>query len=355
MMAGRDFGLPQAWELLVAPTAQSQAAQARVDAHLAAATDTFVAFDLRTMRIDSVPLFDLYIQNDGEYVLYRHRNLPFDTQTADNLRSNGVSTLYVMGDDEPTLAQYCEQHLTAMLHDERMPMQERASAIVRVAENLGRDIVVDGQADATERSLHMATALTAFVSDEPDSMNRLINSVRDGDTLEAHSANTSVYAVALARHAPDPTLDLVADLAAAGLLHDTGLTFLPRKILDKPTRLTVSERKQVELHPVTGEQLILQSGGMPETVTRAIRSHHERLDGSGYPDGLRGWAVPWMARAVAIAEVFDSLTSTQPWRERMKPYDALRYMLSDMRSGLDTELIRALIPVLRRVDVEPDA
>lgn len=76
--------------------------------------------------------------------------------------------------------------------------------------------------------------------------------------------------------------------------------------------------------------------------------------GSVRAGSLRGWAVPWMARAVAIAEVFDSLTSTQPWRERMKPYDALRYMLGDMRSGLDTELIRALIPVLRRVDDEPD-
>ena len=76
--------------------------------------------------------------------------------------------------------------------------------------------------------------------------------------------------------------------------------------------------------------------------------------GLATPDGLRGWAVPWMARAVAIAEVFDSLTSTQLWRERMKPYDALHYMLSEMRTGLDTELIRALIPVLRRVDDEPD-
>ena len=78
-------------------------------------------------------------------------------------------------------------------------------------------------------------------------------------------------------------------------------------------------------------------------MLRGVYGHHERLDGSGYPRGFSGWTIPWMARALAVAEVYDALTTTQPWRARMEPVAALQLMRDEMAEGLDMGLLRALI------------
>ncbi len=319
-----------------------------------ASREDYVGFDLHTLRVGSIPSFDLYIRVLDDYVLYRHHDLPFDDETASALMVNGIDTLYVDADAESELTRYCEQHLASVLDDRQIAIPERAEAAVRVADHLAQDILHDNRRGAAHRSLRVATILSQFVTEEPDAITRLVNSLGDRSTLQAHSANTSVYAVALARHAADPTPELVAKLATAGLVHDVGLSFVTTDLLQKPSRLSREERKLIEQHPVTGEQLLRQAGGFPEDVLRAVRWHHERLDGSGYPENLKGWAVPWIARALAIAEVFDALTSTQPWRARMSPSEAIMLMLGELRSGLDVDLIRMFVPMLRSDD-ESDA
>jgi HD-GYP domain-containing protein (c-di-GMP phosphodiesterase class II) len=150
----------------------------------------------------------------------------------------------------------------------------------------------------------------------------------------------------MASQAPQQSLDAVAGVAAAGLLHDIGIRAVPAGVLRKPGRLSDGEWLHVRKHPLSGEEILRAIGSVPPDVLRAVRWHHERLDGSGYPDGLPGDAIPWSARAVAIAEVFDSLTSDQPYRARMTPYRALRLMLDEMTAGLDTALIRGFVPQL---------
>ena len=314
--------------------------------HVAARTTAFMPVDLRTLRLDSRLPFDLYLKVRHEHVLYRHRALPFDGETLRSLRNNGVEQLYVAPDSARELADYYERHLASIVNDETVPPAQRARAVVQVAGALATDLLSHPDGVAVERSLQFVKNMATLVTSRPSSVSRLLRLVGSGTTLESHCVNTSIFAVAMADEVPDPTLAGVAEIAAAGLLHDIALGLVPREVLRKPSALNGEERALVEEHPVTGALMLRQLGDLPTSVTLAVRWHHERLDGSGYPDGLRGAAIPWMARAVAIAEVFDSLTSRQPYRAEMTPYEAMQHMLGDMQGRLDGRLIRSFIPKL---------
>jgi len=125
----------------------------------------------------------------------------------------------------------------------------------------------------------------------------------------AHSSRVCRYALKLAEAFPEldgPTLE------PAFLLHDVGKLLIPPAIIEKPCALTPAERKIVETHPVLGEELV-RASGLDEAAV-LVRSHHEHWDGSGYPDRLEGPEIPLEARVFAVADAFDAMTSTRPYR-----------------------------------------
>jgi putative nucleotidyltransferase with HDIG domain len=111
-------------------------------------------------------------------------------------------------------------------------------------------------------------------------------------------------------------------LAQAALLHDIGKIAIPDAILLKPDRLTAEEWKVMQTHAEEGARII-ERLGFVDSVVPVIRHHHERLDGSGYPDGLRGDAIPLLARIVHLADAFDSMVTTRVYRPRTDPAAAL--------------------------------
>ncbi len=316
--------------------------------------EPYIAFDLRTLRVDSTLSFNRYIRFDDDYVLYRHADRAFDERTFTSLIDNGVDTLYVTRQAQRQLARYYELHLPMILADKAVPVAERSRAVLQVAGNLARDIINTPDGRVARRAVRLVEELASFVSDAPNALARLMQMLGDGSTLEEHSANTAILALVLSGSRRDATVDSLGEVAAAALMHDVGLSVVGAQILQKPGPLDANERVLVEQHPVTGEQMLRQVGGFSDDVLAVVRGHHERLDGSGYPDGLTGDGVPWMARVLAIAEVFESLTSTQPYRERLQPLDALTFMLREMEDQFDSTLLRQFIPALIEQDDQTD-
>ncbi len=121
----------------------------------------------------------------------------------------------------------------------------------------------------------------------------------------------------------------VQALRRAGMLHDIGKVSIPDSILLKPGPLTLAERQVMEQHPVIGER-ICQPLRSLRPVLPVIRHHHERLDGSGYPDGLRGDQIPQTARILQVADIYDALTSDRPYRSALTPANALAVMEAEI-------------------------
>ncbi len=134
-------------------------------------------------------------------------------------------------------------------------------------------------------------------------------------------------------------------VAQAALLHDLGKIGVPENILRKPGPLTDQEWEIMRRHPVTGAQIVAPLEFLDDGAV-IVRHHHERLDGSGYPDGLTGEGIPLGARIVAVADVYDALTSARPYRARFAPAEAIRVLHGEGGRTLDGRLVALLVDVL---------
>jgi HD-GYP domain-containing protein (c-di-GMP phosphodiesterase class II) len=129
------------------------------------------------------------------------------------------------------------------------------------------------------------------------------------------------------------------------LLHDIGKLGIPDQILLKPGRLTEREFATIKEHPLRGVEIASKIGALRGCVP-GIRSHHERLDGSGYPDGLSGDAIPLFARIIAVADCYDAMTSERPYRGPLSGSQALQSIRSEAGVKLDAEAVSALLDVV---------
>lgn len=144
---------------------------------------------------------------------------------------------------------------------------------------------------------------------------------------------------------PDAELDA---LYWAGLLHDVGKIAVPESILQKPGRLSASEWELMRAHPSLGAGLIGEASPDLGALAQAVAAHHECWDGSGYPAGLAGEAIPLSGRILAIVDVFEALTSVRPYRGPLAPDEALAYVTS----GRGTRFDPALVAVFERLVAE---
>jgi putative nucleotidyltransferase with HDIG domain len=158
---------------------------------------------------------------------------------------------------------------------------------------------------------------------------------KDRYTL-GHCERVADYACAILR-AIDPDESTMFWFRIGALLHDVGKINLPTEVLNKPGKLTPEERALMESHPAAGVEL-LKDVEFPWDVLPMVRSHHERWDGRGYPDRLTGEAIPFNARVLALADVFDALTTDRPYRPAFSPQEALRVMREEMSGAFDPTL-----------------
>src|SRR6185312_2916846 len=158
--------------------------------------------------------------------------------------------------------------------------------------------------------------------------------------LNGHSRRVARHATMIARGMGLPNEE-VARIRAAAAVHDVGKLRTPKAILNKPGRLTDEEFEVIKLHPVDGADMVAALGD-PE-LTRIVRHHHERLDGAGYPDRLRGEEIPLGARIIAVADTFDAITSARPYREAAPHQKAIDILRTEAGTQLDPEAVRSFL------------
>jgi len=143
------------------------------------------------------------------------------------------------------------------------------------------------------------------------------------DYTYTHCLNVAALGVLMGKHL-NLTHAEVETLGLAGLLHDVGKCLLPKALINKPGALDDHEFQTIKSHPMLGYQYLMNLTGVPQPVVRAVLEHHERQDGSGYPNGLKDASIGRISSMLGVLDVFDALTSDRVYRERMSPHLALK-------------------------------
>ena len=178
------------------------------------------------------------------------------------------------------------------------------------------------------------------VEDVIYALGRIIEA-REGNDYEARTERVVLYATALGREA-GLSEDALRIISQAAVLRDLGKIGVPDRLLGKRGSLSQQEQKQMQGHAALGEQIIA-----PLRSTAAllpiVRHHHERIDGTGYPDGLTGEQIPLGARIVAIADAYDAMISARPYRPAMPPQKAFATLQAGAGKQWDARLVQAFI------------
>jgi putative nucleotidyltransferase with HDIG domain len=164
------------------------------------------------------------------------------------------------------------------------------------------------------------------------------------EAVYRHSENVSRYAVAIAEHLglPDAQVEVVR---IGGLLHDSGKIGVPDGILKKPGDLNDDEWALMRQHTLTGRSILER--GIPKPVVECVLYHHEQPDGQGYPEGLKGDAIPLSARIVRVADAFEAMTTDQPYRNALSTDEALRRLMAGRGTQFDADVVDALVALVR--------
>ncbi|MDT7814598.1 MAG: hypothetical protein QOJ42_4514 [Acidobacteriaceae bacterium] len=159
-------------------------------------------------------------------------------------------------------------------------------------------------------------------------------------TTHNHLVRVQVYAVELGKALHLTEAELGA-LRAASILHDIGKLAVPEHIISKPGKLTIEEFEKMKIHPGVGAE-ILERVGFPYAVVPIVRSHHERWNGAGYPDGLKGEAIPLGARILAVVDCLDALASDREYHRALPLDEAMAAVASEAGKSYDPRVVEAL-------------
>jgi putative nucleotidyltransferase with HDIG domain len=177
-----------------------------------------------------------------------------------------------------------------------------------------------------------------------DSVSTLVATIEASDQYtRGHSERVTRYAVGIAG-VIDLGGDDIAVIRLAGLLHDIGKISIPTAVLHKTEKLTDEEWQLIKEHPGVGANIISNIRRMKESVVSAVRHHHERWDGDGYPDGLKGEDIPLISRILTVADSFDAMTSRRPYRDFVRtPEEAVEELRDKTGKQFDGDVVEAFV------------
>jgi HD-GYP domain-containing protein (c-di-GMP phosphodiesterase class II) len=175
-----------------------------------------------------------------------------------------------------------------------------------------------------------------------------------GDVVGADDAYTGEHCRGVVRLAVNVAralrldADRCRDVEFGALLHDVGKIAIPNEIINKPGKLDEQEWAIVKMHTIEGQRMLETVGGLMRTVGRIVRSSHERWDGAGYPDGLRGEEIPLESRIVSACDAFDAMTTTRSYRKGMSVDVAVAELTANSGTQFDPAVVAAVLEVLER-------
>lgn len=260
------------------------------------------------------------------------------------LESEGVTQLFLKESDLPAWEQYLKE--TEELQRELSP-RVRIKQMEDVAVHLLRACKASKLDNALMTEMNsLATGVVDTLKDSLTAVRFIRGLIDHSAYTYHHSAGVSMLAPAIALQLGETDEAVLREYSLGGLMHDIGKLDIGEDVLNKPDALDEAEWELMRQHTVNGVNRIQGVAGVTQRVMNMVHYHHEKLDGSGYPKGLRGDDVPKEARICAVADIFNALTTTRSYHKKRTHFESLMLMKHNMSGQLWAPAMDALVMVL---------
>ncbi|MFN7587041.1 MAG: HD-GYP domain-containing protein [Planctomycetota bacterium] len=294
---------------------------------------TYTAIPLAGLVGKEPPPFPLYLRTaDNTWVLYHAAGAPLDEAHLGRLQAEGLQQLFLRDTDRNAYFARVEQSLDQVLLDRHMPLERRADLLHGVALRVA-DSLLSGAPNraSVQRAQKVMMATSGLLLREQNGFAAIRRLMGASQGLVAHSLTVGFLSMGLSRLVVGGDGGTLVLAGLAGLLHDVG-------------KVDYEDLDHDPEHTTRGAE-ILRGLGLPTPIVDAARSHHERFDGSGFPQALKGSEIPELARIVGVVDSFEKVYSTQV--PRVSVFDALRILAQAYRGCFDERLALGLVKLFR--------
>lgn len=327
------------------------------DQYLPLKTDKFVKGEV-------VP-FDVYIKRYNDFVIIIEAGTLLNEALYNKLLQQ--ERIYIVNHDVKKLKSYFSHSAVISLDEEKtnnldplsaaLAIKEKSSAINEiekrlffvystVSELMGSIFESGNEKLPLDALSGCVNEIVNVLSYKSHVLPIILKILPDTYSTHNHSTNVAYFATILGIMLKMDNEELI-DLSFSALLHDIGKLRIDESILEKSSSLDDDEFESIKHHSQMGCEILEDNGIENQTILKGIRHHHERLDGSGYPDGLRGKLIPQNARIIGVCDVFDALTTNRTFRENYTSFEALLLMKREMHMQLDEKLVDMFIQLHR--------
>lgn len=261
----------------------------------------------------------------------------------DQLRRWGIERVNIIRDVDVSFEEFSELLEQVAPPIDRLDPELARHTLNQVQDVYNRIVTGEDHREAVWELVREGQMLALEVAKAPQIV-LCLGRVRSWDEYTfVHSLNVSLLGTYLASRIEPDRPKFAEAMAIGGLLHDLGKASVPLEILNKPGRLTDEEFAVIRRHPEYGERIARDSGVSIPEILCVIRSHHERWDGCGYPDGVVGETAPLEARIAAVADVFDALTTKRIYKDAMESRAAVSLIVESSGTHFDGVVVRSLL------------
>lgn len=307
----------------------------------------FFPIDKWLLDVNDVLTFDIYAENETtrtkELLLLENEPL----SAAHKIHIDSLHYLYIRREDITKYNRFIESVVQSVAQNSHIAITKKAAVIYRQAAAILDEMFDDPEAlENIPKSKKVVDRFVETIFSDKQAIESLMKITTYDYYTHTHSINVCIYALSLGSYLGLEE-DTLEELGVSALLHDLGKSKVDPKITNKLGRLSDGEFEQMKHHPVYGHQIAIKIGIKDSRILDGIRHHHEKLDGSGYPDAISGDKITLFARIIGVCDVFDALSTKRPYKDRMSSYESLKLMKETMQSHLDIEMIDAFIRMQR--------
>lgn len=264
----------------------------------------------------------------------------------DKIRIRESRTLYILKAYREQYDDYCALHLRTIASNTLVPFEVKSSVLYAKAEKVMDNLFSNPEAlGNAEKAKEVVDDILYTIFDDNFTVQSMMTIAAHDYYTHTHSINVSIYALSLGRYLGLKD-QVLFDLGESALLHDLGKSRVDTNIINKNGKLDVSEFEEMMNHPAWGDEIAMAMGVTNKRVLSGIRHHHEKMDGTGYPDKLKEEKISLYARIIGVCDVFDALTTKRSYKDPMSSFNAFKLIKNQMQGHLDMKMVNNMAKLL---------